>query len=296
MIALEHDINIMCLVLSPNMSSRMMTRTQILSQKREVLVRFVDARLFKRCTIALILISALLLGAETFRGLGPEVLGILYRTNQVILGIFVIELLLRIIAHGRAFFREPWNLFDLVIVAGAVIPPPGPLQVLRALRVLRSLRLIANVPSMRRVVDGLLNAIPSLASVVLLLVFLLYVSAVMATHFFRDASPEFFGDLGTSLYTLFQVMTLENWPDVAASVQASHSWSWLFFVIYILIATFMVLNLFIGVMVAGIRMRIESEQEEQAMDKPQLDREFSELRSEMAELRKELERARTGQS
>lgn len=264
----------------------------MLSDNRRNLARLVESSLFKRCILALIVISALLLGAETFRGLGPDVLNFLYRTNQVILGIFVIELLLRITAHGRAFFREPWNVFDLAIVAAAVIPPPSPLQVLRALRILRALRLVANVSSLRRVVDGLLSAIPGLASIVLLMVLLLYVSAVMATHFFRDASPEYFGNLGTSLYTLFQVMTLEAWPDVAASVQASHSWAWLFFVLYILVATFMVLNLFIGVVVAAIRTRIESEQEQETPEL-QLDRELSELRGEMAALRKELGRLRT---
>lgn len=270
-----------------------MNKTANLTARRETLALLVESRIFRRCIIALILISALLLGAETFRGLGPDVLNILYRTNQVILGIFVVELLLRVTAHGRAFFREPWNVFDLVIVAAAVIPPPSPLQVLRALRILRALRLVANVSSLRRVVDGLLSAIPGLASIVLLLVLLLYVSAVMATHFFRDASPEHFGNLGTSLYTLFQVMTLEDWPDVAASVQPSHSWAWLFFVVYILVATFMVLNLFIGVVVAAIRTRIDAEQE-QKTPQPRLDLELSELRSEMAELRKELGRFNTG--
>lgn len=252
------------------------------------LLRLVEAPLFKRSIIVLIVVNAVLLGVETFRDLPAEVIDTVYAVNRVILGIFVVELILRLAAHGRAFFREPWNLFDLAIVAGAVIPPPGPLQVLRALRILRVLRLVANVSSLRRVVDGLLSAIPGLASIVVLLVLLLYISAVMATHFFRDAAPEHFGNLGLSLLTLFQVMTLEGWPDIAAEVRASVPWAWVFFVGYILVATFMVLNLFIGVVVSAIQQRIEDELREEAAADRALAVEVSELRGEIAGLRADL--------
>ncbi len=257
-------------------------------QIRSALLGFVESPSFKRVIVALIVINAVLLGAETFRGLPADLLGWLFLVNRVILWIFVAELSLRIAAHGRSFFRDPWSLFDLVIVAAAVIPPPGPLQVLRALRILRALRLVARVSSLRLVVDGLLRAIPGLASIVVLLLLLLYISAVMATHFFRDAAPEYFGHLGASLLTLFQVMTLENWPDVAAEVRASLPWAWVFFVGYILVATFMVLNLFIGVVVSAIQSRIDRERTDVAASDGDLRSELAALQTEIAGLRADL--------
>lgn len=260
------------------------------SQRADVL-RIVESPAFKRVVVILIVINAFLLGAETLHQLPQPTLDAIYLINRFILFTFVVELGLRILAHGRTFFRDPWSLFDFVIVAAALIPPPSPLQVLRALRILRALRLISAVPSLRRVVDGLLSAIPGLAGVVVLLLLLLYVATVMATHFFRDVTPAFFGDLGTSLFTLFQIMTLEGWPDIAHEVMETLPWAWVFFVGYILIATFMVLNLFIGVVVSAIRSRIESEDPAQASIDPVLVREITALRGEIAELRGRLPRA-----
>lgn len=255
------------------------------------LQRLVENDWFKRAIIALIVINAIFLGMETSRDLPAEMLDALFRINRMILGVFVIELVLRITAHRLAFFRDPWSLFDLAIVAVALMAPAGPLQVLRAFRVMRALRLVSTVPSLRRVVDGLLHAVPGIGAVMVLLILLLYVASVMATLLFRDVAPEHFGSLGVSLFSLFQIMTLEGWPDIAAEVMASQHWAWVFFVGYILLATFMVLNLLIGIVVSSIQSRIESEKKPQdsAADLTLLD-EMSKLRLEISELRKEIER------
>src|SRR5690606_16226770 len=121
------------------------------------------------------------------------------------LAIFVVELLLRLYAYRASFFRDPWSIFDLVVVAIALIPASGPFAVLRALRILRALRLVSRIESMRRVVSGLLRAMPAMASTAALLALVIYIAAVMATKLFGDALPEYFGHLGQTLFTLFQV-------------------------------------------------------------------------------------------
>ena len=263
--------------------------TTIVAQPLSPLQQLVEHDWFKRAIVILIVINAVLLGVETVRELPANVLDAVFRINRTILGVFVIELILRIAAHRLAFFRDPWSVFDFVIVGAALIAPSGPFQVLRTLRVLRVLRLVSAVPSLRRVVDGLLSAVPGIASVLVLLILLLYVGSVMATLLFRDIAPGHFGHLGISLFSLFQVMTLEGWPDIATEVMASQRWAWVFFVGYILLATFMVLNLVIGVVVSAIQSKIESEAPGQSTADPALVHELNELRREISELRKKLE-------
>lgn len=204
----------------------------------------------ERFLIALILVNALILGLET----SPEIMARhgswLKLLDMLILGVFVIEIGLRIVAHGWRFFKDPWSLFDFAVVAIALVPASGPLAVLRTLRVLRVLRILTLLPSMRAVVGGLVSAIPGLSSVVLLMGLIFYVSAVVATGLFGEKFPQWFGGLGETAYTLFQVMTLESWSmGIARPVLESYPFAWIFFVIFILVTTFTMLNLFIAVIV-----------------------------------------------
>ncbi len=176
--------------------------------------------------------------------------------DRLVLAVFVVELLLRFFVHRGRFFGDPWRVFDLVVVGIAVVPAGSAFAVLRAVRVLRVLRLVSLVPSMRRVIDALLKALPGMASIVGLLGLVLYVFAVMATKLYGAIAPEFFGSLGASLFTLFQVMTVEGWPDIARGVMAQSPHSWIFFVVYLLVATFMVLNLFIAVVVNAMQSQV----------------------------------------
>jgi voltage-gated sodium channel len=254
------------------------------------LERFVEHEWFRGTIIALIAINAVLLGVETARDLPVGLQDLILRINQMILSVFVIELILRIAVYRLAFFREAWSVFDFVIVAAALIVPGGPFQVVRTLRILRALRLISTVPSLRRVVDGLLGAVPGIASVLFLLLLVLYVAGVMATVLFRDVAPENFGNLGISLFSLFQIMTLEGWAEIAARVMEHYKWAWVFFIGYILVATFLVLNLVIGVVVSSIQSRIERETAEQAADDSALKDELIALRQEINSLRESLDR------
>lgn len=267
---------------------------------RERVRALVENKRFQQFIIWVIVVNAVTLGLETSAPVMREFGGLLHAADRVMLAIFTVELALRLYAFGWRFFRDSWNVFDFIIVGISLIPATGPFSVLRALRVLRVLRLISAVPAMRRVVSGLLNAVPGMASIGALLGLIIYVAAVMATKLFGDISPEYFGDLGTTLFTLFQTMTGEAWPDIAREVMAAAPLAWIFFVIYILISSFAVLNLFIAVIVSGMEKTVTNDlveaEEQHAADQARSDalilEEVRALRREVAELRaQEKERA-----
>ena len=210
--------------------------------------------------IGLIVINAVLMGLETSPALMAQYGNTLLAFDRAILVVFVLEIALRLYVHRAAFFRDPWSLFDFAVVGIALIPASGPFAVLRALRVLRVLRMLTMVPSMRRVVGALLSAIPGLSSIALVLLLVFYVFAVIATHLFGAAFPDWFGHLGRSLYTLFQIMTLESWSmGIARPVMEVAPFAWIFFVIFILFATFTMLNLFIAIIVNAMQTFNEGE-------------------------------------
>ncbi len=222
---------------------------------------WLDQPHIQNAIITLIIINAVLLGLETSPGLMAAAGETIVVLDKAILAIFVLEIALRLYAHRAAFWRDPWSVFDFAVVAIALIPATGPLAVLRALRVLRVLRLLTMVPSMRRVVGALLAAIPGLGSIAMVLLIIYYVFAVIATKLFAAAHPEWFGDLGRSLYTLFQIMTLESWSmGIARPVMGNFPYAWVFFVSFILVATFTMLNLFIAIIVNAMQSYNEAEQ------------------------------------
>ncbi len=255
--------------------------------------------------LALIIVNAITLGMETSDTLmaawGPQLVVL----DRALLSVFVVEVLLRIWAWRSAFFRDPWSVFDFAVVAIALVPASGPFSVLRALRVLRVLRILTIVPSMRRVVGGLLAAIPGLASIAAVLSLVFYVFGVIATRLFGDDFPDWFGTLGRSLYSLFQIMTLESWSmGIVRPVMELYPYAWSFFIPFILMATFTMLNLFIGVIVSAMQSFTESEHAdtvtavEQARDhiESDLHTEVRALRGEIAELRGLLQQAQPATS
>ncbi len=253
----------------------------------------VDSRRFQLFIIWVIVLNAITLGLETSDHVATNFGGLLHVSDRTMLAVFVVEIVLRLYAYGPRYFTDAWNVFDFVIVAISLVPASGPLTVLRALRVLRVLRLISAVPAMRRVVSGLLAAVPGMASIGALLGLVIYVAGVMATKLFGDISPEYFGDLGTTLFTLFQTMTGEGWPDVARDVIAQAPLAWIFFVIYILVSSFAVLNMFIAVIVSGMEKEVTDDlvraEDQHAADQAASDQlileELRALRAEVAELR-----------
>ena len=231
--------------------------------------------------IALILINAVILGLETSPQLMAQWGSWLSAADRAILAVFVVEIALRLFVHRLAYFRDPWNVFDFAVVAIALVPASGPLAVLRALRILRVLRLITLVPSMKRVIGGLLAALPGLGSVVGIICIIFYVAAVIATKLFAVEFPALFGDLGKSAFTLFQVMTLEGWAmEVVRPVMAVYPLSWIFFLAFILASTFTLLNLFIAVIVNAIHQEgAEERSDPTAAEIARLSEEIAALRS-----------------
>ncbi|GLK81699.1 ion transporter [Methylopila turkensis] len=254
------------------------------------LTRLVEHPVTERVVLALVIVNAITLGLETSPSVMARFGPALVALDQAILAVFVVELALRLVARRAAFFRDPWSVFDLVVVGIALLPASGPFQVVRALRVLRVFRLITRIPSLRRVVGALVGALPGMSSIVLLLLLVLYVFAVMATQLFGADMPDRFGTLGLSLLTLFQLVTLDGWSgEVVRPLLETHPYSWIFFILFILVSSFTVFNLFIGVVVNAMQAEHEAERIEKTGRPPasleEVLAEVKKLRAEVAALK-----------
>jgi len=255
----------------------------------------------QRFIIALIVVNAVTLGLETSSAVMADYGDLLHVADRAILAVFVAEIAAKLFAFGWRFFRDPWNVFDFLVVGIALVPASGPLAVLRTLRVLRVLRLVSTVPRLRMVIEALLHAIPGIGAIAGLLLLIFYVSAVMATSLFSADFPDWFGHIGRSMYTLFQIMTLESWSmGIARPVMTEYPYAWAFFVPFILIATFTMLNLFIAVIVNTMqemqaRQLAEGQDEIEATvhdDTARLLEELATLRAEVRALGERLATAR----
>ncbi|MDP5324866.1 MAG: ion transporter [Litorivicinaceae bacterium] len=239
-----------------------------------------------RLITGLILLNAVTLGLETHDGLVAQHGALLSYLDRTLLSIFTLELTAKLIAYRRDFVKSGWNWFDLIIVTISWLPSTGALSVLRALRVLRILRLLSVVPQMRRVIAALGHSIPGMGSVVGVLLLVFYIAAVLATKLFGshpDPSMQaWFGDLGASAYTLFQIMTLESWSmGIVRPTMEIFPLAWVFFLPFIIITSFAVLNLFIGIIVDAMQM---VQQEERAHE-PGIETVTAEIAALRAEIR-----------
>jgi voltage-gated sodium channel len=260
------------------------------SESRQRIAAWVEAPRIQHSIVALIVINAFTLGLETSPTVMDHIGAWLLALDHFILAVFVVEISAKLYAYRWRFFRDPWSVFDFLIVAVALIPASGPLTVLRALRILRVLRLISMVPRLRFVVESLLHAIPGIASIAALLVLLYYVFAVMATGLFGPDHPAWFGTIGKSMYTLFQIMTLESWSmGIVRPVMETHPYAWLFFIPFILIATFTMLNLFIAIIVNTMQtMHNTTHAEEQAAIEAVVQTQGNSLEEQLLALHEEL--------
>lgn len=252
----------------------------------EKLSRIVESVFFQRFVLAVILVNAVTLGLETSDAAMQSIGAFLKFLDKTALVIFVIELLLKLIVYRLSFFKNAWNVFDFIIVAITLAPAGEGVSVLRALRIMRALRLISVVPSMRLVVQALARAIPGMSSVVALLILVFYVASVMATKLFGSSFPDWFGDIGLSVYSLFQIMTLESWSmGIVRPVMEVYPYAWMFFVTFILLTTFAVLNLFIAIVVDAMNKEHQAMEEE---TRGELGSEHEEIMREIKALREEV--------
>lgn len=262
-----------------------------LQQRVEALVE--DKR-FSQAIMVVIIVNAITLGLETSNAVMNVAGFALHIIDKVALAIFTLEIVLKLFAYRRKFIRDPWNVFDFIIVAIALTPSSGALSVLRALRILRALRLISIVPQMRFVVGALLSAVPGMGAIAAVLGLVFYVAAVMATKLFGEAHPVWFGSIGESMYSLFQIMTLESWSmGIVRPVMETHPLAWIYFVPFIIVTSFAVLNLFIALIVNSLQTihDAEAQQEEaqKAKDAAEAEKSIADelrlLRQEVAELK-----------
>jgi voltage-gated sodium channel len=212
----------------------------------------------------LIIINTIVLGMETY----PRVMSVhgklLTTLDQTIIYVFIVELILRIVAYRLDFFKQPWSIFDFFVIVIALVPAQDAFSALRAARAFRALRLISVFPKLRKVIEGLVMAIPGICAIACVMAVIICVFGLIASKLYGSLYPEWFGNLHLSVFSLFQIMTLEGWPDIVRKVMQEKPFAWIFFVTYILIATFSVLNLFIAVVVDAMqRNQIEETDDNQ---------------------------------
>jgi voltage-gated sodium channel len=235
--------------------------------------RLVDHPAFQAAVVAAILANALVLGLETYEGIDSRHGSLLQTLNDAFLALFTVELAIRIAAHGRRpwdYFRSGWNVFDFAVIAAAYLPfVRESATLLRLVRALRVARLLTVIPELRVVIGGLARSVAPLASVALLTFFLLYLYGMVGWLWFGDYDPDRFGNIGRALLTLFQLLTIEGWNDVLAAEQAHSRWAWLYFVSFILVASFLVLNLVIAIVLNSVEEAREAERRRRRMERAQ---------------------------
>ena len=225
----------------------------------ELIVRLrtiLEDKRFERIIIGAIVVNGITLGLETSSTVMARAGTLLHVIDNLLLAVFVTEIAAKMVVYRSQFWRDPWSVFDLAVISITVLPATDNLSILRALRILRAMRLISAIPSLRRVVTSLLSAIPSMGSIIMLLLLINYIFSVMSTKLFGADFEKYFGTLGESFFTFFQIMTLEGWAnEVVRPVMEKHPWAWLLFVPYIVLTSFMVLNLFIGIVVDAMQQQ-----------------------------------------
>ncbi len=254
----------------------------------------VESRAFQNFIMVLIILNGITMGLETSKTLAAQ-FGLFFDYfNTLVVAIFTIEILLRMMVYKKRFFHDAWSIFDFVIVAISLVPASAGFEIFRVLRVLRLFRLITIVPQMRKIVVALLSVIPGIGSIAALLTLFFYIFAIMSTQLFGEAFPQWFGTLGESFYTLFQVMTLESWSmGIVRPVMEIYPYAWLFFVPFIFLSTFIIVNLIIAIVVDAMNEMTAADREiaeaKTQKEADALHQEVIELRQDIQELKRLLE-------
>ena len=250
------------------------------------LKNILESRIFISFITAVIIINAFTLGLETSPNIISKYGLILSLVDKIALTIFTLELMGKLLVYRFNFFKDGWNVFDFIIVVISLIPASGPFSVLRAFRIFRTLRLLSIVPSMRRIIQAIFISIPGILSVGTIIVLIFYISSVLTTNFFGNSFYEWFGTIGNSMYTLFQIMTLESWSmGIVRPVMKEYPLAWLFFVPFILVTTFAILNLFIGIIVDAMQ-QISGDEKENHLAEKDIHKKMVSIENQLKEIKK----------
>jgi len=256
----------------------------------KIVKELVSSHKFQNFIVVIIIINGIALGLETSKSFMANYSSYAEIFDHIVITIFTIEIILRIYVYRLSFFKDPWSLFDFFIVAVSLVPSNAGFEVLRIFRVLRLLRLVTVIPSMRKIVLALVNVLPGMGAIAGLLALLFYIFAIMATNLYAEEFPQWFGTLGGSIYTLFQIMTLESWSmGIVRPVMEVYPNAWIFFVTYITIATFIMINLIIAVVVDAMNDLTKKEEniivDEIHNNEDETIKEIQKLRADIKELK-----------
>jgi len=260
---------------------------------RKKVTLFVESKGFERFILVVILTNAVVLGVETVPGLNLQLEHGLETANLIFIAIFVVEMLLKLFAYHQNYFRSGWNVFDFIIVITCLIPTGGifsGLRVLRVFRVLRVLRLVSWFGPLRKIVASILRSLPAIGWTLLLMIIVFYVFAIMGVHLFGAELPDKFATLGVAFATLFELTTLSNWQNVVFPLTALHAWAWIYFLSFMLSASFILINVILGIVVDSLDL--QNREEEKEFIEASLDPDSSAgdvLRSEILKLKAQVE-------
>lgn len=242
--------------------------------------RVADSNRFQLFILGVILANAVVLGLETYDSIERDAGEVLNLLNGIFLGIFVVEIAIRIAAHGRRpqdYFKSGWNVFDFLVIGGAFLP--GLRQnatALRLLRLLRIVRVVSLFPDLRFLIRGMAASLPPIGSMAMLTALLIYVYGILGWILFADTDPGHWGDIGEAMLSLFVVLTLESWPEIMGEVIDVHPWAWLFFVSYVLIASFLLINMVIAILINSLEEVKAMEAIEKHLDRRRAERDEAE--------------------
>ena len=252
---------------------------------RSKITSFVESKKFQGTVLAVIVINAITLGLETAPDLMGSFMPVLHILDTLFLTFFTLEIALKLWVYRSAFFRDGWNNFDFIIVFISLLPFLQGLSVLRSLRILRVLRLISGVPQFKKITQAFFDSLSGLAAIGAILSLLFYIGAVITTKLFGEQFPQWFGTIGESLFSLFQIMTLESWSmGIVRPVMEVYPYAWLFFVLFILLTTFATLNLLIGVIVDSMQTLHDETADELGTHLSKQDTERAQIREKVAEI------------
>lgn len=255
---------------------------------REKITTLVKSNAFQRFILALIVVNAITIGVETsIQSEGWLKAFVIF--DAFCLSIYCIEIALKLIAFRGAYFKDPWNVFDFVIVAICLIPvgiipfPPQVVRIFRIFRVFRVFRLVSAFKQMRVIVEAMGRSLPGVFWTALLLIIVYYVFAVIGTVLFGQEFPDWFGDIGKSFYTLFQVMTLESWSmGISRPVMEVFPYAWIYFVPFVIASAFIIVNVVVGIIVGTIdeaNARVRRDESKERGDTLQI--EFDKLKEQL---------------